>query len=51
MKILLVLAPVALIAMVYALTQGKLWVAGLLALNVVLILISYRREKQLERCP
>jgi hypothetical protein len=49
MKIMLVLAAAALIAMAYAVTQGKLWVAGLLALNVVLILMSYRREKKLER--
>jgi Flp pilus assembly protein TadB len=46
MKILLVLAPAVLIAMVYALTQGKLWVAGLLAFGVFLILVSYRREKR-----
>jgi hypothetical protein len=46
MKILLVLAPAALIAMVYALTQGKLWAAGLLAVNLVLILMSYRRERR-----
>jgi hypothetical protein len=52
MKIMLVLAAAALIVMPYALTQGKLWVAGLLALNVVLILMSYRREKRaLERQP
>jgi hypothetical protein len=52
MKIMLVLAAGGLIAMVYALTQGKLWVAGLLAFNVVLILMSYRREKRsLERQP
>lgn len=51
MKIMLVLAVAALVAMAYALTQGKLWVAGLLALNVVLIALSYRREKQSERRP
>jgi hypothetical protein len=51
-KIMLVLAAAALIAMPYALAQGKLWVAGLLALNVVLMLMSYRREKRaLERQP
>lgn len=46
MKIMLVLAVAALFAIAYALTQGKLWVAGLLALNVVLILMSYRRERR-----
>jgi hypothetical protein len=46
MKIMLVLAAAALIAMAYALTQGKLWVAGLLAFNVILILRSYRTEKR-----
>ena len=46
MRIMLVLAVAALIGMAYALTQVKLWVAGLLAFNVVLILVSYRREKR-----
>lgn len=51
MKIGLAVAAAGLITMVYALTQGKLWSAGLLALNVGVILMSYRREKQLERQP
>jgi len=41
-----------LIAMVHALTQGDLWVAGLGAFFSVSLFISYRRDKRsLERHP
>jgi hypothetical protein len=47
-----VLVAACLIAMVYALTQGDLWVAGLGAFFAVSLSISYRRDKRsLERLP
>lgn len=51
MKIYLVLAAAALIAMVYALIQGELWSAAVGAFGAALMLRFYRREKQLERRP
>ena len=41
-----ILAIVALVATVYALTQGDLWSAGLCAFGVVLVLRSYLRERR-----
>lgn len=52
MKVMLVLAPVVLVAMVYALAQGDFWAAGLLAFIEVLMFLGYRAEKRrLERQP
>lgn len=45
MKFLLVMAPIGLIAMVYALAQGKWKNAGVLVFSEIFILMSYRREK------
>jgi uncharacterized membrane protein len=45
MKALLVMAPIALVAMGYALAQGDWKVAGILAFSEMLTFISYRREK------
>jgi hypothetical protein len=47
MKALLVLAPVCLIAMVYALTQGDWESAGLFAFIEGLIFVNYRTEKRI----
>jgi glucose-6-phosphate-specific signal transduction histidine kinase len=48
---MLVLVAAGLAGMVYALTQGDLWAAGLLAFNGAVLLIAYRTEKQLQRRP
>jgi hypothetical protein len=48
---MLVLAAAGLTGMVYALSQGDLWAAGLLAFNGIVLLMAYRTEKQLERSP
>lgn len=49
MKIALGLAVVGLIVMVYALIQGNLWSADVLAFSAGSIFMSYRTEKRLER--
>lgn len=46
MKALLLLAPVCLVAMLYALTQGDWGSAGLLLLIELLIVVNYRTEKR-----
>lgn len=46
MKLLLALAPIALIAMGYALTQSNWKATGVLVFCELLILMSYRREKR-----
>lgn len=52
MKIMLVVMVGGAIALVYALTQGDLWTAGVLALSVVVLSRSYRMSKRvLERRP
>jgi hypothetical protein len=43
------LAPVCLVAMAYALTQGDWENAGFLVVIEVLILMCYRTEKRLQR--
>jgi len=51
MKILLALAPICLVAMVYALAQGDLSAAGSFAFIGVLMILCYRTEKRLQRRP
>jgi len=46
MKILLVLAPVCLIVMAYALARGDLSAVGSFALIEIVILMRYRNEKR-----
>lgn len=46
MKALLVMAPVCLVAMVYALTQGNWDSAGTLVFIELLIVVCYRAEKR-----
>jgi hypothetical protein len=49
MKVLLALAPVGLVALAYALTQGDWGNAGLLVFIELLIFMCYRTEKRLQR--
>lgn len=49
MKVLMVLAPVGLVAMAYALTQGDWENAGFFVFIELLILMCYRTEKRLQR--
>jgi len=44
MKLVLVLISIVLVAITYALAQGKLVDAGFLASTNILLLMSYRRE-------
>ncbi len=46
MKVAVVLAPVCLVAMVYALTQGDWDSAGSFALIQVLLFVNYRGDKR-----
>jgi hypothetical protein len=50
-KIFVALAPVCLVGMVYALTQGDWWNAGLFAFLVVLMFVLYRTEKRVHQRP
>jgi hypothetical protein len=45
-KVFVALAPVCLVAMVYSLTQGDWWSAGLFAFLEVLMFTLYRVEKR-----
>jgi uncharacterized ion transporter superfamily protein YfcC len=49
MKLLLALAPVCLAGMIYALTQGDWWNAGMFAFLMFLTVVIYRNEKRLQR--
>lgn len=51
MKALLVLAPVCLVAMAYALAQGDWENAGFFVFIEALIVMCYRTEKRLYRRP
>ncbi len=48
---MLFLAAVGLLASVYALIEGRLWSAGICAFSAVLLLITYRGGKRLNRQP
>lgn len=50
-KIFVALAPVCLVGMAYALTQGDWWTAGVFALLVVIMLVLYRTERRPHRRP
>lgn len=50
-KILIALAPVCLAGLVYALTQGEWWTAGVLAFSVFMTVVLYRTEKRPQRRP
>jgi hypothetical protein len=49
LKVFLALAPIALVAMGYALAGGDWTSAGVLAVSEIFILMSYRKEKGLGR--
>ena len=46
MKIFLALAPICLVGMLYGLTQGDWWSAGVFAFLQALMVVLYRAEKQ-----
>ena len=48
-KIFVALAPVCLAGMVFSLTQGDLWTAGVFAFLQVMMVVLYRTEKRLRR--
>jgi uncharacterized ion transporter superfamily protein YfcC len=45
-KSLAVLVPLCFVGMVYGLTQGEWWTAGVLAVLQVVMVVVYRAEKQ-----
>lgn len=48
-KLFVALAPVCLVGMVYALTQGEWWNAGVFAFLMFLMVVLCRMEKRPER--
>jgi hypothetical protein len=50
-KILVALAPVCLVGMVFTLTQGDWWTAGMFAFLLFMMVVLYRTEKRPQRQP
>lgn len=48
-KLFVALAPVCLAGMVFTLTQGDWWTAGVFAFLLLTMAVLYRTEKQLQR--